>query len=187
MGKGALCASGVLGRPCAVQAAARCFGKSDVFTDSIRTWLLSFSPQEFFPGARTLKPWSVKLRGAPAAAWRSCQSACIDTAVLPDRPSNPNPTCLLTCRRPVRCLAFLGEDLVAAGGAGGGVILLQRGEAGAWEPRQALHGNIDTACPLSHCARGPGTCSLLTRVSAPYPISEPRLLRTWKEKPASLN
>lgn len=46
----------------------------------------------------------------------------------------------LSCRRPVRCLAFLSEDLVAAGNAGGGVILLRRGEAGAWEPRQALQG-----------------------------------------------
>ena len=47
---------------------------------------------------------------------------------------------MLLCRRPVRCLAFLGEDLVAAGGAGGSVILLRRGEDGAWELRQALQG-----------------------------------------------
>ena len=54
----------------------------------------------------------------------------------------PRLTLALThCRRPVRCLAFLGEDLVAAGGAGGGVVLLQRGEAGAWEPRHALQGD----------------------------------------------
>lgn len=49
---------------------------------------------------------------------------------------------MFLCRRPVRCLAFLSEGLVAAGGAAGGVILLQRGEAGAWEPHQALQGDV---------------------------------------------
>ena len=50
----------------------------------------------------------------------------------------------------MRCLAFLSEDLVAAGGAAGGVILLRRSEGGAWEHRQALHGDADAARLHSH-------------------------------------
>jgi len=45
--------------------------------------------------------------------------------------------------RPARCLAYLRRDLVAAAGAPSeGVLLLQRGEDGAWAPLRTLHGLI---------------------------------------------
>ena len=74
----------------------------------------------------------------PPAAWFSCQSSMSSDRHMHTAKAE---LAVSPCRRPVRCLAFLGEDLVAAGGAGGGVILLRRGEAGAWEPRQVLQGN----------------------------------------------
>lgn len=46
--------------------------------------------------------------------------------------------------RPARCLAYLHEDLVAAAGAGGAVVLLRRCDDGTWAPTQALRGDINS-------------------------------------------
>ena len=54
------------------------------------------------------------------------------------------PECVRLSGRPARCLAYLQEDLVAAAGAGGAVILLRRGNDGNWAPTQALRGDINS-------------------------------------------